>query len=294
MKRGEVLILKSLKDSPQSFEKIIENTKLSRQAVAFYLKTLQKKGLIEREIDTRKYKIKKIAIETLLFHEISEFLEKEEKKYCYIPPFFFISSNEKLVEKIIKYFSKPELKDLKDVFKFLHYFNEINQKINEIIEELKMENFKTEEKEIIKKYKKLLLKYVLLYINKEKIEEMKKILEKKEKELQIKNLAKDFLENFYETLHPSSLNKVEVIVNKIKTSEWGKEKLTEKEEKEAKEILKFLENKRNKKIYEEYLNYPDENNKLIVLASYNFNYELLTSMFLWFKEQNRLKQYETN
>ena len=62
-KEGENKILSVLKDGPKSFSEMNYNCSdsgiLSNSALSAYLKSLQKSGEIERDIDTRKYHLAK-------------------------------------------------------------------------------------------------------------------------------------------------------------------------------------------------------------------------------------------
>lgn len=52
---NELLILKSLEESPKGFEDLRKDQGLSRPVLSKHLKSLQKRGLVKRNPDTRKY-----------------------------------------------------------------------------------------------------------------------------------------------------------------------------------------------------------------------------------------------
>jgi SOS-response transcriptional repressor LexA len=256
MKKGEILILKSLMDSPKTFNEIQDKTKLSHQAISIYLKTLQKDGYIERDIDTRKYSLKPLSFFSLLINEIKDFLLENQKFFTPYSFFLFITEN----EKINKLFEKEVIENIK----FGEALNYIYTILDSIIEKFLLNQLSKKEKEIIKKYE--------LYLKKIFKEKVKEEINEEDKEFIFKSFPEKKAKKFLKDLVKASTDlKLWFFINKFELEKGLKEiekALNEDQKKKLKTHLDFLKNPKNIKIYEKYLEMKIP--KSILLCDFGF------------------------
>jgi len=110
---GENKILKALQQEElRSFTELLGETGLSGPSLSEYLKSLQKKGFIKRDIDSRKYFITSNGREALEKLRIIEILiEKEESSEVQIKPF----REGEWLKEIVPVFKKGEKITLKTI-----------------------------------------------------------------------------------------------------------------------------------------------------------------------------------
>ena len=81
LRPGEVKILTSLLTGDKTNTEIKEETKLHPSILSEYLKTLQKNGLVRRDVERRTYKgIVPISLQVLFFNEILRFIRERLEK----------------------------------------------------------------------------------------------------------------------------------------------------------------------------------------------------------------------
>lgn len=103
MVQSDYAILIALKPNPKSYTELKKEVRISRPVLLRHLKRLQKKGLIERDIDTREYKLSKNYVYKKI---LSNFDELQKLSDILLP---ILEEEEKITQ----------LTDIKDQFKEL-------------------------------------------------------------------------------------------------------------------------------------------------------------------------------
>ena len=289
LRPGERNILRTLQEGPKKFTYLnLEKPKLNTRILSKYLKNLQKEGLIERDIGTREYFIKKTSYASLLFNDIIEFIENylkqtsnkelEESGSIYERTtlrresltfgWFMLTDNPKLQELYSKEFEEP--KKQKILLEFSNSLGSIWDSYK--LSEYTKHSIKT--REIIKTYEKYLLA-VHKKIEKPQNEEQKKFFNETAREIALFQLKQKYPDisdssipeemiNFdmrkivqdFEKAHDlkmaaynfDDLKRSIEIIEKEDIREF-----TEQDSQELEEMLDFLENKKNRKIYEGFI-----------------------------------------
>ncbi len=287
---GEIRILKALEKGPQRNKEIGELSGFSHQPTLLsdYLKHLQSLGLIERNIETRKFERKPIGLESMFLSDISEFLNEQFSKQLH----------EKDKNKLgLSYYFRwlivtdsPILRKLiDDDFSKGSPFIEVEERIMNIWEKFVLSERGPKEHEIILRYRKLLLEAYNLVCRQEQKEVETARLNQVALVARF-SLKKEFPEQgeptdqavYYEAMrHLKKLKEAEnsifqpwdledlfrsikiSLTNPLRYSEDSEnfdekidnieKKLGEAGEKQLNQIMDFLEDKNNKKIYEGYL-----------------------------------------
>lgn len=314
LREGEKLIIKALQEGPKGFSEMskkvgaIKNPKgiLNPSILSTYLKDLQKKGLIERDIytDTKRkhalYILKDINYATLFINDIILFLEKRLKKITEesLKETISIYENEFLYKETLtigwilltenvelqeKYYSQLKTSEIQ------HKLLEISISIEEIWDSYKLSHYTSKKRKIIETYRD----YLRTYIKKSEKSPTKK--DKINLETLFKLVARDVLEKKYPGVSiPNEMVEIEAkkTIDELKKNheiiytphnfdgliqsiEYMYNKgelrdhtdLTEKDKKELLEMLNFLSDKKNKKVYEDYLADLEKNRPKTLIMS---------------------------
>lgn len=112
-------------DKSLSNKELSEITNLNPTILSNYLKRLQKVGIVERNIDTRRYQLKNrdVTEETLFLNDLSELVQAQIKKHLNEPEsrdpifsigygFCMVENNQDFLKKLETAFCKPENMDI--------------------------------------------------------------------------------------------------------------------------------------------------------------------------------------
>lgn len=255
LRPGEKKILKALLEGPKSYTQLHNETKLQYNILSEYLKRLQKLSLVTRDIDSRKYEMRKRCLETLFFGEMLDFIEDRYEKSVnfgferggVIPAtatgWLILTDNIELRDYLNKYLTlKPEI---------CHAFLKINQFIEDSWDTIIFSSFDLTRRKIIEKYRKFLLEYLNCYVG---------FSRKKENELS--TLLMKFDE---EILRPHDLESLRQRIKSLRNLGQLRNDLSEKEIDKLQEMESYLEKPKNKKIYEAYLKRVEQTPKALVL-----------------------------
>lgn len=283
LRPGEKKILDVLTNGSRSFSKLKSETGLAPRHLSSYVKSLQKQSLIERDLDTREYKILEKSLDTLFLGDIIAVLQDALARHIKDKGRDTLDldlwSKESLVfstkpdfEKIINVSQEDDLKD------------SIFEKWEDYILGTRFRD-SPEEQAIIRKYKQYMLivarklnhseadekqlrdscefmakmKYATKYpnvkipkeiIETEAEEEYKKVLKAENMILQPYSI--DDLENMMEILSQVKLKRDSTY--------------TEKELKEMEPILDYLDDPKNRNLYKKFKDRFDEMPKTLMVS----------------------------
>lgn len=256
LRPGEKKILKALLEGPKSYTQLHNETKLQYNILSEYLKRFQKLSLVTRDIDTRKYEMRKRCLETLFFGEILDFIEDRYEKNVnfglerggIIPTtatgWLILTDNILLRDYLNKHLTlEPEIQQA---------FLKISQFIEDSWDTIVFSSYDLPDRKIIKKYTKFLLEYLNSFI----------VSSRKTEETELSKLLKKFDE---EILRPHDLESLKQRIKLLKNSDQLRNDLSEKEIETLKEMELYLEKPKNKKIYEAYLKRVKQTPKALVL-----------------------------
>jgi len=247
LREGEIKILNALK-TPKTFKEIINETNLSRSILSFYLKSLYKNNLIDRDFISKKYFLKPLSSFVLFVNEVKDFLIESQKIYSAFNGFILFSENNFINKKF-----EEEIKKDKKFRESLIYINEI---LNSIIKSFIQNQFSNKEKEIIKKYELFLKEILKEEINEEDKKFISEIFQNK------------VLKDFEEALTDLGLG-IFFLNFGIEEGLRELEKALNKEQKKKfKTHLAFLKNSKNIRIYKKYLEQKEP--KTILLNAFGF------------------------
>jgi hypothetical protein len=278
LRQGEIKILKALESGAKTNKEIGDATGFSHQPTLLsrYLKSLQKHGLVTRDVDTRKYRADKISVEKLFYHDLLEFLSeqvgidlntvKEELKPIITNPLWLSVTDQKATA-----FRKELKKTLENPQN-----NEVLNKVWRIVADA-WENYilahrEPKEREIIIKYKQSLLEAYRLMVKKRSMKEIQELafataaknLRREFPELE--NIPKEAvyieairelrqLEEAHDTIGSALVSDLEDLFSQMEIEEkLGNvgDSDNSKEEQRLFEIAEFMINKGNRRIYERF------------------------------------------
>lgn len=276
LRPGEIKILTCLQDGEKRFKDLRSETRLNPSILSRYLKTLQKLGLINRDVETRKYQSTEITVEILFFNEVLTFMQRKlakmakvgtEKSGSFPAGFGWVVLTEDVGE--FQNILKTRLRKAQS--------RRVLDKITEIVEDLwdasVLSRFNKKEKETVQTYRDFLLKFVKRFFEqpskKERRGVYKALFERTRARMASMypgisipdrmvylDTAKKFREIYRrhdEILQPYSLEKLFSTMRFLKEFGQVRKDLSEQEIDELKSILSYLTDSRNKKIYERYL-----------------------------------------
>ena len=253
LRPGEIKILKSLADKPLTNKEIGEATGLLHQPnlLINYLRRLQKIGLVERDIDNRKYFIKSkiLSVETLYFNDIAQFIQNQIKKSIN-------DQKEKNQEFFYDYWTG-------DLFGFATVENNsaFLKKLNSVLNE-------PENKQALRTVAKIFLTEWRAFVLALKVfsENERKTISQMEKSLSelfaiiYNNLSERDKERFDD-------DAIMFSEKGLKINHDSLSMLSESEKKHVNEIVVFLSDKKNLHIYEKYVNKAKEAPKTLLVYS---------------------------
>jgi len=267
LRPGEIKILDSLSKGPKSNKQLGAETGLDESILAKYLKELQKKHFIQRDIDTRKYELLEKSLDTLFLEDIITVLQdalarriKVEGRDTMATDLWskqtIVFSTMPDFEKTINISSEDDLED------------SILQKWEDYLLETMFKDY-PEKQAIVRKYKQYMLilarkfsdsevdeeqtrgfwesmvkmKYAAKYPN---VQIPKEIIateaeEQYKKQLEAQNMI----------LQPYDIDDLENLCELSSRMKWKKD-LTEKELKEIEPMLNYLDDARNRNVYKKF------------------------------------------
>jgi len=274
LRPGEIKILESLTDGEKRFSDLHRDTGLQFNILSQYLKRLQGLGLVERDIETRRYRIKEISLEALFYNDVLDFMRQRLEKIAnygvdrpgviYRYMWVVMTESPELRNRIEK-----EIKHPQNIKFFFRLFQIIEDSWRSSI----LSRFNQNEREIVSTYKKSLLKYVKRFDVHSGKDERRQVYEEMvnsikaemssdyprtpipEKIIYIK-AAKRFrrmIKNYEKIIQPRDLEELYRILRTYQDSGQYKKDMTKENLKELKEVWAFLRNPYNKKIYEKYI-----------------------------------------
>lgn len=303
LKPGEEKILRSLMEGEKTFGELQEDTKLQTNVLSEYLKNLQKNGLIDRDIESRKYRAKvPVTVQILFFNEVLEFVRAQfeksiksgnERAGIILGPFGWVvmtgtSDQSKFIEKRLE--NLENFDALVTVSMMIedsweeYYLSAFDKKDHRILKRQK----------IIETYKQFLRDIFELRYPLELPEKNEKLFADLFEDTQKKMLAdypgidipkgmihletsrrlKKFAERHAAIMTPTNLGDLYVMLEtfeKLKNQNSSCRVLTEKEMQQFEKKMAYLKDSRNKKIYEEQLNrLNDVPRSLIFYPSWGF------------------------
>ena len=288
LRPGELKILTHLKEGEKRFTDLQNETDLSPTILSEYLKVLQKSGLVSRDVDTRKYRMREISVEILFFSDVLNFVEKRlekmvkvgmEKSGIFPAGIGWVALTEDVGD--FRESLEARLGEVKNT----QAFARITEVIENLWDSYGLLKFNKKEKKTIQTYREYLLKFLKrLYKQEPSKQERRKTYEFLvqvtraklsskypgisipermiyiEATKQFKRLSKahDVI------LQPYSLEKLFSTLKLLKKTGKIRDDLSEKEIDELKPIYEYLTNSRNKKVYVRYLERANKTPKTIV------------------------------
>jgi len=285
LRPGEKKILNALSKDDKRFSDLQRDTSLQANALSGYLKTLQKNGLITRDIETRKYHRNEISLEALFYNDVLGFMQQKVKIEYLSFPWLVVFDNESIdidFEKALK----NELSKQKNRIAF----NKLVTSMQDVFVSLVLSRFREKERKIIETYRKLLLKYVKIIGKRDRKslkdryaidllvtgQEMKKAFPQISipKTMVYIAAAKRFkqITKLQDVIsQPYDLKGLSDRVEYMRQEDQCRSDLTEKETNELNEIWEYLTDHINKKIFTKYVKQINEEPKaLIFYASFGF------------------------
>ena len=301
---GENKILNALKEKPKTYTEIRKKTKLSHSILSNYLKNLRRSGLIEHDFETKKYYNKKISYASLLFDEISNFMEDYLKN----------ASNKKIKNGMSISLSREKIINgwliLADPVKFIDFYSQaikqpelstlllsINERFEDFWDSHLFKEFKSNERDVLTSYQRFLLECIkemviannssqwkVLYKLQESIarnhlekefpdvsipDKMVQIKAKKETANKLREIEK-IQSIIIKTFNPEEL---ELKLATINDNFRSKKSLNKKVASGFEEKLDFLNDSTNKKIFKEYLLKRESKRPKILLINMPWGFE---------------------
>jgi hypothetical protein len=273
-------------ESEKTFGELQKDTKLQTNVLSEYLKNLQKNGLVDRDIESRRYRARvPVTVQTLFFNEVLEFVRAQfeksiksgnEKAGIISGPFGWVvmtetSEQSKFIEKRLKNLKNSDA--LVTVSTMIedsweeYYLSAFDKKDHRIIKRQK----------IIETYKQFLRDISELLYPLELPEKNEKIFAELFESTKKKMLAaypgidvpeemihletsrrlKKFAERHATIMTPANLKDLCIMLEtfeKLKNQNSSPRTLTEKEMQQVEKKMTYLKDSKNKKIYEEHLN----------------------------------------
>jgi len=314
LRPGELKILTALNDrGPMTYSELQKETGLQFNVLSDYLKRLQTlSGLIERDIETRKYRIRIISVESLFFNDVQEFLRSRMEKMLnegktnagvLIADAFgslILTENYELMKRLDQGTSGSNYRTS---------FDQISEFIMHSWDSYVLAKFGEDARKTIETYKRFLLGCVKKLSRMENDERKKRAkfkaalveaklrmesafprvqIPKRMVCIEAERWLKQFENAHDQILQPSDLddlkNRVLVLMGAAGDLR-EKEDLAEKDLRELESMLAFLENHKHTQTYEKYLEETGKEPKTVVLIT-SFGFKgYMKKLNEWFPEE---------
>jgi len=321
LRPGELKILEALNEKgAMTYSELQKKTTLQFNILSDYLKRLQTPlGFIERDVETRKYRIRIISIEALFFNDVQEFLrcrmekmlnEGKERAGVFVADAFgslILTENYELMKKLEQGISQPDNRNR---------YAQISEFIMDCWDSYVLAKFKEDKRQLIETYRRFLLGCVKKLRRMKNDEQNKRAkfkaalakakldmesafpgvqIPKQMIRIEARRWLKQIEDTFDHILQPSDLDALKNLV--LRTMEASgdlrkKEDLSKNELQELESMLAFLENPNHKKTYEKYLEeIRNEPKTVTLITSFGFK-GYMKKLREWFPEEAKKRSEE--